>query len=122
MTLLLQKGADVNARDLPRRTPLHLAARRGSRAVVELLLAKGADAEAKDMEGGTPADLAAAVGHDGQRLPPPSYRTYVVPRSFLPERKPVTLPRQIARCLRSSAANDRRITMASSSRTPACQA
>src|SRR5580704_15127002 len=41
--MLIDKGADVNARYSSGATSLHLAANRGSRAMVELLLAHGAD-------------------------------------------------------------------------------
>lgn len=52
---LLDKGADVNAKDLRHgRSPLHLAADHGRRNAAELLIAAGADVSAKDKEGHTP--------------------------------------------------------------------
>ncbi|MDB6119282.1 MAG: ankyrin repeat-containing protein, partial [Verrucomicrobiaceae bacterium] len=43
VTLLLEKGADVNARGFDDWTPLHWAAKMGSKTLCKLLLEKGAD-------------------------------------------------------------------------------
>jgi len=53
---LIQKGADVNARDkgAPGWTPLHFAAAMGHVPVVELLIGKGADVNIRDSQGNTP--------------------------------------------------------------------
>ncbi|KAG7149813.1 26S proteasome non-ATPase regulatory subunit 10 like protein [Verticillium longisporum] len=48
--ILLDGGADVNARNNNGRTPLHWAAERGSWNVVELLLSRGADAGIRSEE------------------------------------------------------------------------
>ena len=52
--LLLNNGADVNAKGDYGYTPLHLAAEEGAKGVVELLLARGADVNAKTDSGMTP--------------------------------------------------------------------
>ena len=51
--LLLEAGADVEARDEFGDTALHEAAKRGHAAVVKLLLEAGADMEARDESGDT---------------------------------------------------------------------
>ena len=61
--LLLEKGADVEARDNDERTALHWAVRGGHTTVMQLLLEKGADVEAKDNRGWTPLGWAAYSGH-----------------------------------------------------------
>lgn len=56
--LLLEYGADVNAKDKKDFTPLHLAVGEGYVDVVELLLEHGADVNAKDFKGNTAYDYA----------------------------------------------------------------
>lgn len=53
-TLLLDRGADPNARNWAQVTPLHQAVRARNLAVVELLLARGAQVDARDNRGSTP--------------------------------------------------------------------
>jgi ankyrin repeat protein len=53
-TLLLDRGADPNARNWDQVTPLHQAVRARNLSVVEVLLARGADVNARDGRGSTP--------------------------------------------------------------------
>ncbi|XP_063609173.1 poly [ADP-ribose] polymerase tankyrase-2-like [Penaeus indicus] len=62
--LLLQSGADVNARDVVGNTPLHAAAQAGHNRVVKLLLAHGAQLEATSRSGMTPLHRAASKGKE----------------------------------------------------------
>jgi ankyrin repeat protein len=63
MQLLIDHGADVNARQQMGYTALHTAAQHGDDVMLDLLLAAGADPRAAGDDGKTPADLAAAQGH-----------------------------------------------------------
>jgi ankyrin repeat protein len=49
--LLLQNGAEVNAKERNGWTPLHWAAYRGHFDILHLLVENGADLEAKDIHG-----------------------------------------------------------------------
>ncbi|KAK2600219.1 hypothetical protein QQS21_005015 [Conoideocrella luteorostrata] len=63
--LLLERGADVEAKDSEySRTPLSWAAKNGHDAVVKLLLEKDANVETKDSYGLTPLSWAAENGHE----------------------------------------------------------
>jgi Ankyrin repeats (3 copies) len=62
--LLLEKGADVEAKADYGRTTLSWAAERGHEAVVRLLLEKGADVEAKTQYGETALRKAVERGHE----------------------------------------------------------
>jgi ankyrin repeat protein len=54
----LDKGVDVNVKNVSGRTPLHDAAMRGHNEIAELLIAAGADVNAKMEDGYTPLDVA----------------------------------------------------------------
>ena len=54
VTMLLENGADVSARNRDQNTPLHYAAERGALKTMEILLSKGADISAKNKSGETP--------------------------------------------------------------------
>jgi len=62
--LLLEHGADINARSKRGRTPLHWASFDGVPEVVRLLLEHGADVEVKDIHEKTALELAVEKGHD----------------------------------------------------------
>ena len=70
MRLLLEAGADKEAKNKYGDTPLIKAAYKGHEAVVPLLLEAGADKEAKNKDGITPLIAAAEKGHEAivQRL------------------------------------------------------
>jgi uncharacterized protein len=61
--MLLEAGADANARQERGFAPLHDAAANGNATLVELLLKHGARAVANADDGKTPADMAAERGH-----------------------------------------------------------
>ena len=63
--LLLEKGANVNAKDNGNGAPpLIIAALAGHKEVAEMLIGKGADVNAKDNEGNTALSLASSRGHN----------------------------------------------------------
>ena len=66
VNLLLDHGADIEAVDNKRQTPLHLAARWGRLAIAEALLERlpPANSSAQDEHGDTPLHLAAMWGHE----------------------------------------------------------
>jgi ankyrin repeat protein len=61
--MLLDAGADPNARSASGGTPLHTAGFTGNVPVTETLLAGGADPQATDAKGLTPLDYARDKGH-----------------------------------------------------------
>jgi ankyrin repeat protein len=63
MALLLERGADPNAKQQLDYTPLHGAASRGDIEAAKLLLAHGADRDAKASDGLTVAGIAEKYGH-----------------------------------------------------------
>jgi len=62
-SFLLANGAHIDARDLDKNTPLHLATQEGHLPFVKLLMAQGADLSAKDPEGRLPLDWAKIRNH-----------------------------------------------------------
>jgi len=64
VTLLLERGAPVDARSPKQDTPLMMAARYGAEASVDLLLARGASAVATNDRNLDAADMARAEGRD----------------------------------------------------------
>ncbi|MCZ8511288.1 ankyrin repeat domain-containing protein [Paenibacillus filicis] len=61
--MLIEHGADVNARQQAGWTPLHSAAHNGQAELVRLLLERGADLRAANDQGQTPLDLARERSH-----------------------------------------------------------
>lgn len=62
LQLLLERGADPNARQQGDYTPLHSSANRGDHDSARLLIARGADPHATASDGKTPADVARERG------------------------------------------------------------
>ena len=60
VSLLIEKGADINRKDIYRQTLLLSALSRGKQKVAALLIEKGADINAKDKGGRTPLHYASA--------------------------------------------------------------
>ena len=63
--LLLDSGAQVDARDTYSETPLHYAAREGAVESARLLIAAGADVNAKNESGSTPLSFATNQHQEG---------------------------------------------------------
>ena len=61
--ILLEAGADPNARQEGGFVPLHSAAQNGNLPVAELLLRHGAKADARNDKGITPAEVAEEAKH-----------------------------------------------------------
>jgi ankyrin repeat protein len=64
VTNLLDRGADVNAKQHGGWTPLHAAAFNGDLAMTELLVVRGADPFTLSDDGKTPLDIATEKGHE----------------------------------------------------------
>ena len=61
---LIQRGAEVNSRDLYGYLPIHYACENGHLDIVNLLTSKGSDLTTND-DGDTPLDIASRYGHTG---------------------------------------------------------
>lgn len=55
---LIQAGADINARNNLRHTPLHIAVNKGHKDIVALLIQEGAETHATDIWLRTPVEMA----------------------------------------------------------------
>ena len=64
VNLLIQKGADINAKNKKEGTSLHDAAEAGQSEIVELLIDSGADVSTKNNGGATPMHFAAFYGQE----------------------------------------------------------
>ena len=58
MKLLLELGAEMEARDADNQTALHLSAENNRTEAVKLLLERGVEIEARDVDNQTPLELA----------------------------------------------------------------
>lgn len=67
--LVEELGADVNARDLDARTPLHNAASRGDNEVILYLIERGADVHAVTRLGQTTVDMANSPSYNVRPFP-----------------------------------------------------
>ncbi len=56
-TILLDAGANINAKDAEGNTPLHIAAKKGYASKVQYLLSRGANPAIKNNQGQLPVDL-----------------------------------------------------------------
>jgi ankyrin repeat protein len=63
VTLLLDRGADVNARDMTGETGLHVASFKDEVELAKLLLDRGAQVDARDDHGATPLESASTLGY-----------------------------------------------------------
>jgi ankyrin repeat protein len=61
---LIEHGADVNAKDAFKSTPLHVAAFHDNRDIAAVLISHGADVNARRDDGATPLHLARTSGHE----------------------------------------------------------
>ena len=63
MALLIDKRADVNAKNYDNWTALQMAARKGNKNIVQLLISKGVDINVKNDLGQTALDIAMDYVH-----------------------------------------------------------
>src|SRR5439155_12467618 len=67
VTLLVERGVDVNAFNANGQTILHNAAQRGQASVIEYVAGKGAKLDRRDKQGRTAVDIALGTGTGGRR-------------------------------------------------------
>jgi ankyrin repeat protein len=60
---LIEKGAEINAKDKEEKTTLHWASKEGHLEIVQCLIEKGADVNAKDTLNQTALHFASGEGH-----------------------------------------------------------
>jgi len=75
LKLLMDAGADVNARNAQGQTALHVAAQRGYNNIVKLLAERGADLMAKDADGHSALDYATGLPNPRGPAPVPQKET-----------------------------------------------
>jgi ankyrin repeat protein len=75
LKLLMEAGADVNARNAQGQTALHVAAQRGYNNIVKLLAERGADLMAKDADGHSALDYATGLPNPRGPKPEPQKET-----------------------------------------------
>lgn len=63
VTFLVEKGADIHARDNCRKTPLHVVAEKGQTDTINYLLSQGADVNSRDKDGLLALYYALKEGH-----------------------------------------------------------
>lgn len=98
---LLQKGADVNAKDAQGRTALMLAVERGHAAAVQVLLEHGADVNLKDVQNQTAAMRAKAYPLLLQVLG--QYGAKLIEEPFIqPEQSPAASPTPVMQTLNAA--------------------
>jgi ankyrin repeat protein len=61
--VLIDHGANVNARQRDHWTPMHISAEKGHLGIAKLLLERGADVHALNVHGQTPCQISVASGH-----------------------------------------------------------
>ena len=69
ITLLIDRGVDINAVDGTGQSALHVAAGQAGESIVTALVQRGAKLDLKDRQGRTPLDVAMGIGGRGAPVP-----------------------------------------------------
>jgi len=69
ITLVLDRGVDINAVDAAGQSALHVAAGQAGESIVTALVQRGAKLDLKDKQGRTPLDVAMGLGGRGAAVP-----------------------------------------------------